>query len=119
MESWNRACCACLAPNVCVLTLVSCVCSAKQNLLRELRIIDSVASLVKFALASEAYSLDRLTQISPMTRTLQLAYRLLTFLVKVGHWCQGLRGPWETLPSSLLPPPPHPHPHSPSLPSRA
>ncbi len=45
--------------------------------------IDSVASLLKFALSSKAYAHDKLTQTHLITRTLQLAYRLLLFVVKV------------------------------------
>ncbi len=52
-------------------------------MLRELRVIDSVASFIQFAVATDAYSLDNLTQAMPITQLLQNCYKLLTVLVKV------------------------------------
>ncbi len=70
-------------PHPTFLRCLSASASGKQHLMRELRVIDAVASLIKFTLSSESYNLDHLLQISPITRAVQLAYRLLTLLVKV------------------------------------
>jgi hypothetical protein len=52
-------------------------------MLRELRVLDSVASLIKFPFECAGYEIGQLVQYMPLVSVLQLCYRILFFSFKV------------------------------------
>ena len=54
-------------------------------MLREMRVIDTVAGLIQNIVNTRAYALETLTQAMPITHLLQLCYKLLAVTTKVSY----------------------------------